>query len=146
MKQAEVRAAFWTALGRVASKEDRRAELTDGAVYNVHLSIAGKIGGQVVAETVEGPLTVGHSVVKASSSGADDNHLVALLLSKLPPRTAAALLKNLPEQFAVDGDLPDVDEALLEAAKGLRERLRVKREVTVKGAVAFFYKLLGALD
>lgn len=82
----------------------------------------------------------------AVSSAPNVNHLVAFILTKLPARTRANLLRKLPEAFEQNGfELPAVDELVIDQVKGTLERLR-KRETEFRyGGVSGEFQLT-ALD
>ena len=79
--------------------------------------------------SIQGLLTVGENSVVASSVTPQPEQLLALVLGKLNSNTRGKLLRELPSDFAANGnEMPKADERLVESAKDLLSRLR--REVT----------------
>ena len=141
MESRERAAVLWAALAKIAEKESRRADLCEGASYDVALAVAGQVGGQPIEWQATAVLSVGHGYTKASPSGPPAAHLVACILSKLNEATRQKLLDELPEAFAKAGALPEVDKALIDAAKGMLRRLRSKDQVAQNGPVSCRYEL-----
>ena len=84
---------------------------------------------------ISGRLAVGEDYSRSGSRGPELAHLVAVILSKLSTRVRANLLRSIPEQFAAAGQLPEVDELLLDAAASFLKRLRSKTSQTCRGPV-----------
>lgn len=141
MESKERAAVLWAALGKIAEKEGRRADLCEGATYDVTLAVAGDVGGQATERQATAVLSVGHGYAKASPAGPPAAHLVACILDKLNGATRQKLLDELPEAFARAGGLPEVDKGLIDAAEGMLRRLRSKDQVVQKGAVSCRYEL-----
>ena len=81
------------------------------------------------AVSIRGLLTVGENSVVASSVTPQPEQLLALILGKLNANTREKLLRELPSDFAANGnEMPKADESLVESVQDLLARLR--REVT----------------
>jgi hypothetical protein len=141
MKESQRTAVVWAALGKVAAKEARRDELTAGGSHVLHLSVAGHVDDEPVAQIVRGVLCVGHDALKASSTGPAAAGVVACILAKLNAVTREQICRTLPEEYAAAGKLPEVDASLSAAAESLLTRLRTKDQVTQRGAVSCSYQL-----
>jgi hypothetical protein len=130
-------AAAWQAIGRLADKLSNRDALADGAAYTVNVQIKASIGKQTVVDTIgQINLTVGHATTKASSTGPDQAHLLAVLFSKLNRQTREAICRELAADYAANGcELPEVDKSLTEAATDLLKRLRQEKRVSQRGPV-----------
>jgi hypothetical protein len=138
-------AAAWAALSKVSDKEGNRAALQAGTAHNVNLAILGEVDGERISMEFLADLTVGHDSVRASSNAPDTNHLVACILSKLNKATREKILRELPEEFASNGNaLPAIGESLIDAAGDMLKRLRAKVSQPVKGSVACKYRLIDA--
>ena len=139
---SRLQAVLWHSLAKASEKEAKatRGELADGSAAAVRLEITGEIDGQAVEQLVlAGSLTVGYETTQASSSGPSQQHLLALVLKKLPKRTRDKILQELPNEFRENGGvLPAVnDDKLLEDTGFLLMRLRDRKEQTYRGAVRF---------
>ena len=77
-------AAMWHALAATAKKYANRAQLRDGANYNVELRVVGTVGGYQVDEPIEGRLTVGHPFEAPKASAVKQDELAAKLLKAIP--------------------------------------------------------------
>jgi hypothetical protein len=134
-------AVAWAALGKVADKEGDRSALPPGSTHKVNLAILGEVDGNRVSTEVFAELTVGHDSVRAASSTPNADHVLALILGRLGKTMRERILRELPEEFAQNGDtLPAADESLIEAAGGMLKRLRAKISQPVKGSVACKYQ------
>lgn len=132
------------AAAAVVKKEARRDLLPALAQHRVFLSIEAAIGSQRKPRPVivaEGTLSVGADTQRNSTRAPDVEHLVAILLAKLPTQAAVHLCRSLPDQFAAEGVLPFVAEEHLAAAKSLLTRLRARTTETVRGSVSYAYAL-----
>jgi len=137
-------AVLWAALDKIAEKEGRRADLCEGASYDVALAIAGQVSGHPIERQATAVLSVGHGYTKASPSGPPAAHLLACILSKLNEATRQKLLDELPELFARAGGLPEVEHDLVDAAERMLRRLRNKAPVAQNGPISCRYVLAGA--
>lgn len=129
-------------LQRSFKKECSPGCLDAGRRYHVSAAITGDVDGAPFHQEIAGDLVVNHDVEKSSSSACDPNHLIAVLLSEMPATRRKRLIEELPERFAAAGcNLPEVSDDLLDAAKSLADRLRVKTTKTVKGPIKTTYVL-----
>jgi len=138
-KEKLAEAVGWTALAKVGEKESVREHLEPGT-YDYALKVSGTAAGKKFSEQIDGRVVVGHDEEKDSSSGPPMPHLVALLLAEIPRGKRDDLIRALPEQFAEDGKLPDVDADLAAEAETFLARLRNKVRQTAKGKVSVSYK------
>jgi len=134
-------AVLWAALAKIADKESRRELLTAGREHAIDLTIAGDIDGSGVDRlSVEGKLTIGEDQTRAKSVPAPAADILAYMLRQLTASRRDALLRELPELFAANGNqVPDVEPHLREAAEGLLKRLAGRTEQTVRGSVSCRY-------
>lgn len=128
-------AVVFAALGKLASSEGARDALAPGT-NSVVLNINATIDGQWWNEQYGGQLTVGHDSTSSNESAVDKTELVAYLLGLLSKKQLAAVCEDLPNQFAAaDGAMPEIDEALLQAAEKLLGQLRRRTQTKKRGDV-----------
>ncbi len=139
-----LRAAVFAALGKVAEDEGDRDELADGSAHRFSLTISGEIDGHGFGQSFAGALTVGHASQRASSTGPNQDHLLAYVLGKLNSATREKILRDTAAEFAAAGnELPTVDEAEISAARDFRAGLRQKVSQQVRGSVRVEYAAVG---
>ncbi len=100
------------------------------------------------AVSIQGLLTVGENSVVASSVTPQPEQLLALVLGKLNATTREKLLRELPSDFAANGnEMPKADESLVESVQDLLTRLRREVTRTRRGSVTgdFDVKAIPAL-
>lgn len=136
-QQADRQNYIFAALAYLAKKRTNRDQLTVGKT-----TISGKIEAQVgrakpIRLPFSGTLHVADDQKKASSSGPDTAHLLALCLAEMAPATRYKILHKLPEQFAAKQQLPSAEQELQAQAKHLLERLRSQTQKTTRGSVTF---------
>lgn len=136
MTEEAARNALWHALGYRAKKETNRDALAAGETP-VKVTIAGQVGKQKVREKLEGMLSVSPDQVKASSSAAEANAVVALLLEALPKTRRAKFAADLAAEFKRRGELPTASPDAIAEAKQLLIALRSQSSETSRGAVRF---------
>jgi hypothetical protein len=136
-------AAVFAALGKVAEDEGDRDELADGAAHRFSLTISGDIDGHAFGQTFAGGLTVGHASNRASSTGPNQDHLLAYVLGKLNSATREKILRDTAAEFAAAGELPAVADANITAARDFRASLRQKVTQHVRGSVRVEYAAIG---
>ena len=142
MNAQNVAATAWATLGRVAAKELQRPHLEAGGAHAVALQISGTVDEERFVVGVTGTTMVGTDSTRLSSKAPDLNHLIAWLLSKLNGPTREKILRELPEEFAANGNqLPAVDEHLPELAGGMLRRLRAKVQQEIKAPISTTYRL-----
>jgi hypothetical protein len=145
--RAELLAAAWHAIAKAADKPATatRAGLPAGTSHDIDLRIVATIDDtQQIEIEASGTLSVGHDSVRASSSTPDADRLLATVLAKLNRQTREAILRDVPEEFAANGNqLPELPEEAIAAAKAFHQRLRAKVEQKVKGTVRFAHKIIG---
>ncbi len=88
--------------------------------------------------SIQGVLTVGEDSVTASSVTPQTDELLAHILGKLNTATRDKLLRELPQEFAANGnEMPKADESLIDAVHDMLQKLRRKvtrpRRGSVKG-------------
>ena len=143
----EQRSAVWHALAKTAAGEADRAALTAGAGYTVSVQLRAQVhtrgaGGEAIAPaagevSLFADVTVGFDSTRASSSGPRADELLAVVLAKLNTATRERILRDLPDEFAANGnELPAVAPALIEQCGAMLKRLRGKVSQTVRGAVS----------
>lgn len=139
-KDARDRSAVWHSLKYVAGKNANSAArdlLIAGETIDVRLSVEGTVGEKIVAETVIGQLQVGHDEPTSTSTTPDQDHLVALLLERMPKTKSDELLATLPATYTQLGTLPEVSDEKRNQAKALLEQLRSRTPSTRRGTVRF---------
>ena len=137
MEQERIFAA-WMALVKVGTKSTNRDALDEGKSYPVKLRIRGTVGKQEIDERISGLLMIGFDSTGTSTSGPEGDHVTALILASVPKTRRAELLAALPEYFTAHGELPEIEEELLDAITHLRKNLRARSTPTNKrGAVTF---------
>lgn len=139
-KAARERSIAWHSLKYVAGKNANDAArdlLIPGETVDVRLSVEGTVGETVVAETVIGQLQVGHDEPTSKSTTPDQDHLVALLLERMPKTKSDEVLATLPATYTQLGTLPEVSDEKLSQAKALLEQLRSRTPSTRRGGVRF---------
>lgn len=120
-----------------ASKYAVRDDLPDGFETDCVIDVHATFGKQIVQETIAGRLSVGHDSQSASTSKADDAHVVAWLLDQLTQSDQQDLMKRLLSHKKLHGELPEVGKAAKENAKLLLNGLRDQVTVTRRGTVRF---------
>lgn len=138
-----LRAAVFAALGKVAEDEGDRDELADGAAHRFSLTISGDIDGHGFGQSFAGGLTVGHASNRASSTGPNQDHLLAYVLGKLNSATREKILRDTAAEFAAAGELPAVADTDIAAARDFRASLRQKVSQYVRGSVRVEYAAVG---
>ena len=136
-KILELHAAAQEALCR-ANADHAREALTDGAVYQVDLAIAGTINGETYADRCQGQLFVGHKTQASSSSGPEADEILALMLGKLNAKTREKFLREVVEEYQANGNkLPAADPTIYAMAKATLKQMRASETVTKNGPVKF---------
>jgi hypothetical protein len=136
----ELRAAVFAALAKVAEGEGDRDEMADGGRHEFSLTVSGEIDGYEFGQSFAGHLSVGHASDRASSTGPNQDHLLAYVLSKLNTVTRDAIFRDTAAEFAAAGnELPAVDDAAMSAARDFRAGLRQKVTQHVRGSVHVEY-------
>ncbi len=138
---AAARAVVLAALKTLAQREARPDQLPEGQSHQLVIAVEATVGGRDVSLACDATAQVGHAGEAVRSSGPDTAHLVAYLLSLLPPARRERLLQDLPQTFDRRGDLPDVAHAEVQAAEGLVKRLRTKKTSPKAAAVQLTYQL-----
>lgn len=142
VSQATLSAIAWHALLKTADKEAVRDNLTPATSHVVNLTVSGDVDGQAFERHIAGVLSVGSDSTRATSATPDLNRVVGSILAKLNERTRAAILRDLPEQFAEAGcELPEVSGAIAEETAVMLSRLRAKKSIAVRGSVSVKYRL-----
>lgn len=129
-------AIVWAGVGKIAGKEATRELLPIGQ-HKFELALAAHAGGVDVAFAGEATLIVNPDQECLQSTTPDPPRVVALLLSYLPKRTRAAVLRDFAAKF---GEVA-VDEETHAQAATLLETLRAKSTVTKRGSVSCPYSL-----
>ena len=89
------------ALSKATSSEPWRDELAEGTQHTCILQIAGKVNGRAIAPyEIKSTVTIGHDSMRNSSTGPNQGHLIATILSKLNDATRNAILRDLPAAYA----------------------------------------------
>lgn len=130
------RSVLLSALAYLAKKEADRDHLTAGNT-RVQGVVTATIGRACVEYAFSGELLVGEDQSSASSSAPDPAHVCALLLKRLPEQKRWGALEKIANDFAVKGQLPDVEPEMIEAVKKVLARLRSRVTTTKRGAVTF---------
>jgi hypothetical protein len=141
MTEADRRNLLWGALGKMAAKEHSRPALAVGAYKINEICITAKVAGRAVAVGGQAELTVNADSVRASSAAPPYADLVAHLLGLLTPTVRRIVLDELPDQFAREGAIPEVNEEHKQEADSLLVRLRARTTQNAAGAVAVSYTL-----
>lgn len=141
--RAALENAAWQALSYVSSKQADRDALAPGAAHSIDLHVSGSVDGQPIDPIdIAGRLTVGHDSTRASSSTPNLPQVVAAILAKLNDATRAAILRDLPTEFAANGgSLPDVSVGAVAEAESLLAALKSSKQVNVRGQVRCEYSL-----
>jgi hypothetical protein len=135
-------AVTWQALSYVAGKESDRDALEAGAAHQVDLHVSGTVDGLPVQQAFSGRLTVGQDGTRNSAVVPNLAHLIAAVLGKLNDATRAAVLRDLPAEFAANGgSLPELSVGLVAQADSLIKALKSTRNSAVRGAVKCEYRL-----
>lgn len=144
-REQEISAAMWQTIGKVATKEGNRNDLGEGRKYPVNLLIKGAVAGKDFNERITGILMVGFDSETTSTSSPEGDHLTALILSSVPKSRQAELLDSLADYFAEHGELPEIDETLLDQITHLAKKLRSRgKPVTRRGTVKFSHAAAAA--
>jgi len=122
----------------VLAKECRRDDIPDGGAYKVRLQLAAQVNdGPVFLQAFDCDMTVGHESTRASSVNPQPAELLGLVLGKLNAATRETILRELPAEFAANGNaMPEVPKEIAEAAAGLLAKLRASKSQVVRGSVS----------
>ena len=131
--------AMWCALAYLGGKRGDRDLLKEGSSTAITLEITGKVGRSSVRESIAGSLDIGKQQRTASSTGADADELLALVLKQVGDDHAqAALLERIAQEFASNaGMLPTANAAAVARVQAWRKRLRSAFTITKRGALTF---------
>lgn len=141
--EADLDAVLWHTVKAIAKGHttgDARARLADGSATGVRLSIEASIDGRAVEQHYAGTLTVGYEESTSSSKTPEEDHLIGLLLSKLPRAIREHLLATLPDHWTEHEALPEVPDEFITQAESLKKKLRLRVPATRRGAVRFNYE------
>lgn len=138
VNKVELSAAVIQAAAKIFEKESRRDDLRDGGAYSVDLYVTGRVNnGPVFKKCYHAEMSVGHATVQASSATPDQAKLIGHILSKLNATTREAILRDLPNEFAANGnELPAVAKEIEAATDGLLKKLRASKQVAKRGNVS----------
>lgn len=135
--------AIWAAIGYLGKNRVDRKQLTDGsaeatAVVDVNISGSVRVGSErkrSIKESFSGTLHIGADQPSSKSSGVDQSHLIALLLSTHPDAEKA--LATIEAYFVKNGDLKPIAKAKIETVDQLLKRLRQSVPTTKAGALTY---------
>lgn len=130
-----LQAAMWAFTAKISADQGERDDLHDGQHSNVRIAIVAEVDGHRTRHSFAGSVNVGHASTRASSVGPNQDELLALVLSKLNTATRDAICRDLADDFAAAGKMPEVDSAIVKQAAKLRADLRQKVDQQVRGSV-----------
>jgi len=129
--------ALWHAITSTAKKYANRAQLRNGANYQVAVRVVGTVGGYAVDEPIEGRLTVGYPTEAPKASAVKYDELAAKLLQAIPSTQRQAVKDEITEARANKRPFEGIDKADIKDAKLWLQQLRTTELTEKDGAVSF---------
>lgn len=129
---------LWLALAYLAGKRTDRDQAPDNSQTPIVVDVVGKFGRSLVKESIAGELRIGSPSSAASTSAANVDHVLALILRELGTDDAqAAVMAKIAEQFKNNGELPPIDIGSRERVAAWLKRLRSNVTVSKRGPLVF---------
>ena len=131
-------ALAWAAASRIAEKQTDKEQIPEGLTTPLLLSFYAEVDGKKALDaTAEGIINVGVGTTRVSSGVPSASAIAAYLLTQMPKTRRAAILANLPTEYAAaGGEFPGVQAADVEAAKQLCQQIRAAQPQPCRGTVS----------
>ena len=133
---------IWAAMEKIGKKELDSDSLREGSSHTVSMQIEGTVDQQPFSETIESLVSIGFRQQKTSSVNPQVAELIAWILGKLNRATRDRILLDLPQEFEIEGAMPESSPTLIDEVNQMLLQLRQTKTVTARGPIRCEYVLL----